>query len=275
MADFDALWDFNDPAATEQRFLDALKSASIAERLEIRTQIARTYSLRRQFDEATKILDEVRQELTGNPARVHIRFALELGRIDNSAGRKPEACGWFEIARALARLLNEEPLEIDAIHMLGIADADRSDDWNLMALDIARNAENPKSRKWLGSLLNNLGWSRFSEGSYEESLRLFQEALSAREDEGDAERIRVAQWCVGRTFRALNRTEEAFAIMRELERGPDDVYVNEELAHLYFGVGESVEAARYARRALEFLRDDYSVVNNEPDRIAALEDMVI
>ncbi|HYY62136.1 MAG TPA: hypothetical protein VE756_12150, partial [Burkholderiales bacterium] len=49
------MWDFADPAKSESRFRDALGAASGDWRLELQTQIARTYSLRARYAEAHRL----------------------------------------------------------------------------------------------------------------------------------------------------------------------------------------------------------------------------
>ena len=58
-ADIDALWDYNQPAVSETRFRDALKTESGDDALELETQIARTFSLRREFSQAHVLLDSI------------------------------------------------------------------------------------------------------------------------------------------------------------------------------------------------------------------------
>ena len=47
--DISALWDFNSPELSEQRFLAALSSASSDEALILKTQVARSHGLRGDF----------------------------------------------------------------------------------------------------------------------------------------------------------------------------------------------------------------------------------
>ncbi len=68
--DVDSYWEYSDPAASEQRFRQALGSAKGDERLEILTQVARSYSLRKRFDEAHRILDEMRPQVDAAGPRV-------------------------------------------------------------------------------------------------------------------------------------------------------------------------------------------------------------
>ena len=67
--DINALWDYDDPAASEARFRAALadttNEATHDVALSLRTQIARSFSLRRRFDEAQRELDAVDAELAG------------------------------------------------------------------------------------------------------------------------------------------------------------------------------------------------------------------
>ena len=102
--DIDAYWEYSDPAASEERFRQALGSAKGDERLEIMTQVARSYSLRKRFDDAHGILDEIRPQLDSASPRVKARYQLERGRTFNSAGRKDEAREQFLAAYDTATL---------------------------------------------------------------------------------------------------------------------------------------------------------------------------
>src|SRR5436190_24321514 len=95
LPDFDTLWDYNDPAATEQRFLALLPAAEAVDdaehrayRAELLTQIARTHSLRRSFEFAHEMLDRAaallrpEDDLSAAPPRVG--YLLERGRALNS-----------------------------------------------------------------------------------------------------------------------------------------------------------------------------------------------
>ncbi len=54
--DLSTLWDFSNPALSEERFRAALAGASEDEILLLQTQIARTYGIRREFAKAQQIL---------------------------------------------------------------------------------------------------------------------------------------------------------------------------------------------------------------------------
>ena len=102
------------------RFRAALDSAQGDERLELLTQIARTFSLRGQFDEAHKQLSEVERQLSSASPPARIRYLLERGRTFNSAGEKEKARDLFTEAWELAQAVHKEGLAVDAAHMLAI-----------------------------------------------------------------------------------------------------------------------------------------------------------
>src|SRR5947209_14337771 len=100
--DFEALWNYQDPAGTEAAFRELLPAAG--ERgdagylAELLTQIARCEGLQRRFDEAHATLDEVRQLLSKATPRAHVRYLLERGRVHNTAGEADSAKDDFRAA---------------------------------------------------------------------------------------------------------------------------------------------------------------------------------
>ena len=94
-------------------------------------------------------------------------------------------------------------------------------------------SDDPQVRRWLGSILNNLGWDLHDSGRPDEALAVFERAVETRAAADDHSAWLVARWCVGRTLRTLGRYDEALALMRELAADPvgaDDDYVHEEIA---------------------------------------------
>jgi hypothetical protein len=72
------LWDFGDPAASEERFralLDRLADDAEAVAI-VRTQVARAQGLQRRFDDAHQTLDEVESAPAARGARVSVRLSL-------------------------------------------------------------------------------------------------------------------------------------------------------------------------------------------------------
>jgi len=74
--DLDELWDFRNPELSEQRFTAALKEASEDQALIIQTQIARTYSMRRDYDTARKVLSQLDKSLHASSDEVRVRYSL-------------------------------------------------------------------------------------------------------------------------------------------------------------------------------------------------------
>src|SRR3954462_10185356 len=104
----DALWDFNDPAASEDRFRAAAESATGVLLAEIQTQIARAMGLQDRFDDGPATLDAVAATDIG---RVQVLVALERGRLFNPAGDRTPAAGHFPAAADRAKRAGEAALE--------------------------------------------------------------------------------------------------------------------------------------------------------------------
>jgi len=271
-----ALWDFDDPAASETRFRDLVEAAERDDETnlahEARSQIARALGLQRRFDEAHAILDA---SVAARPAseRARARLDLERGRVLRSSGRPEEARPYFDAAWSRARAAGEAALAIDAAHMIAIvAEAAEADEWHERALAEARASTDAEARRWVPSLLNNLGFGLLERGEAERALACFEEALEeriARDD--DPATIRIAQWAIGRARRALGRHEEALALQRQLEStaGPDgpDGYVHEEIAECLDALGRRDEARPHFLRAAELLAADPWIAEHEPARI--------
>lgn len=236
------LWDFADPAKSEARFRDALTTASGDWRLELQTQIARTYSLRNRYADANRLLDEIEPQLATAGLKPRLRYLLERGRTFNSAGDKAAARPLFVQAWELGRAGDQEDLAIDAAHMVAIVDGgEKGLDWNRHALAMAESARDPAARRWRASVLNNMGVELKELGRYDEALGVFQRALAAYQERGDPRNIRFSRWMVANTLRLMGRHDEALAIQLALHRelkaaGEVDPYVDEELQILKKGM---------------------------------------
>jgi sodium-dependent dicarboxylate transporter 2/3/5 len=280
LSEFDRHWDYDDPAGTEERFRALLPRVEGSDdpslRLQLLTQIARTQSLQRKFDEAHRILDGVEAELPTAPPVVRVRHHLERGRTFNSAGKKEEARAAFVDAWDAARAAGEDGFAVDAAHMMGIVESGaESVEWTEKALELAASSSDERARRWRGSLYNNLGWTYHEDGRYEKALEYFEEARRCREEDGNEELIRIARWCVARGLRSLHRIDEALAIQKELRAeheasGSEDGYVCEELGELHWIRGEEDVARPWFARAWEILSRDAWLVEAEPERLARL-----
>lgn len=247
----DALWDFRDPAGSEQRFRDELATVTDSVAAELTTQLARALGLQGRFAEADRLLDSI------DPARyppvVGVRWNLERGRVRNSAGNPSEAVPLFRAALDAAVSAGDDFLAVDAAHMLAITDPDLAADWTRRGLAMVRASVDPRCAHWAGALHNNLGWSRHDAGDYRAALSEFEAALAAYRATGTAEQVRAARWSVGRCLRSLGRLHEALALQNELAAGPSDGYVEQELAELLLALGRPAAADRYRAVAAEKL----------------------
>lgn len=261
MPDILALWDFDDPAASEARFRAVLGDAAMPPThdaaLSLRTQIARTLGLRRRFDEAHRELDAVDAALPGAGPEPRVRTLLERGRTWRSAREPAKARPLFLQAEQLARSAKLEYLHVDALHMVALVEADPQAqlEANQRALAVARAAQDPQARRWEASLTHNIGWSLHEAGRHEEALASFRDALAARQRDGArAERLREAQWMIAFELRALRRHDEALAVLRALEgelaaANATDGFVPEEIAENLLAQGRGAEARPYFAQA--------------------------
>jgi tetratricopeptide (TPR) repeat protein len=281
----EALWDYDNPQATALKFRELLpvaeKSGDKTYYAELLTQLARTQSLQRKFDEAHSLLDTARQVIEGqNMPVAEIRYLLERGRTYNSAGEKEQSIPLFKEAYTKAIERNEDFYAIDAAHMLGIA-AKPQDRlyWNLKAVNLAGKTADTRAGKWLGSLYNNIGWTYHDLKDYAGALTFFEKLLAWRMDQKDERGTFIAKWTVARTYRSLDRIDEALGLQRELldeiERKELDPsgYVFEELAECLLLQDRGIEAKAYFRNAYEILSNDIWLKANEGDRLERLKDL--
>jgi tetratricopeptide (TPR) repeat protein len=228
------LWDFDDPAASAERFLDVAEHADEPDRTAWLTQYARALGLQEKYDDATKVLDR----LASDDPQAATYLALERGRVLRSTARTDEAGPYFEAAARTAEAAGLEALHVDALHMLALVAAPEAQQaLNEHALALTRSSSDPRARDWDASLLNNLGMTHADAGDFESALASFEAALSARERIGDPGAVRVARWMVGWAYRNLGRRDEARQVQQALKDeldsvGGSDVYVDEELALL-------------------------------------------
>lgn len=262
--DLDALWDFDRPAASEQRFRDAVANASADEQLILQTQIARTFGMRRDFAKAREILSTLEGKLAHASAEVRARYELELARTYASATHRPplptaqdrERAGrGFLEAFDVAQRAGLDDLAIDALHMMVFVDTDPSQQraWNEKAIVYLERSTRPEAKRWEGPLRNNLGYAKHLQGDYEGALREFRLSRAAYEREGKDKSARIADWMIAWTLRAQKKYDEALAMQLKLEKafdaaGEPDPYVYEELEHLYRAIGNDAEAKRYAAK---------------------------
>lgn len=282
MQEFEKLWDYNDPTATEIKFRELLPDYPIEKNLsgflQLNTQIARTYSLREMFDKAHDLLNEVESRLPATKEVAHVRYFLERGRTFHSSRKSAEARAAFIQAKRIAEELGEDFYALDALHMLAIAaPPEQAIVLNEEAVLKAETSVEPRAKNWLGAVYNNLAWAYFDKGQYEKALSVFLRALKWREEKQSEREIRIAKWCVGRTLRAMNRIDNAITIQLGLleemvNTDHPDGYVYEELAELYLAKGEEIYKM-YFGLAYHSLREDARLLRNEKARLDRMLEM--
>ena len=273
---FDSLWDYQQPAISEQRFRDVLatvKGAPADYYLQVMTQLARAQGLQGNFALAHQTLEQVNYQLTAKTGLARVRFLLEKGRVFNSSGKPQEASPLFREAFELAQEIHEDYYAIDAAHMLGISEPpDQQLAWNLKALALTESSTQPTAHSWRGVLYNNLGWTYHEAGQYDTALDLFEKGVAWRQKQGQARETVIAQYAVVRCLRSLNRIDEALVILRQIEPQADG-YIYEELGECTLLKGDTTTAADYFARAYQELSQDTWLVEHEPLRLERLQQL--
>lgn len=259
--DLDSHWDWDDPVASEKKFRELPESP------EVQTQIARAQALQRKFDEAHKTLDGV---VTNSPC-VEVRYLLERGRVFNSSGKPDQARPLFLAAWEKAQTAKLDYFAVDAAQMLGILEPpDEGLRWNEKAIALAEKSSDPKAHKWLGTLLNKIGWAYYNKHEYAKAIDAFQRDIRWFDEQELYERVRIARYSIGKTYRAMGRYEEALALQQKLT---PDGYVNEEIGECLLALGRPEEAKSYFARAYELLSKNEWLVANEPQRLQRMRDL--
>lgn len=284
LPNFDEQWDYDDPVLTEMKFLDILASVEFKQapgyHLQLRTQIARTLGLQQKFDEAHALLDQVESQLTDETPIAKIRYLLERGRVLNSSGKKEASTAFFLEAWELGQEAKADFYAVDAAHMLGIVEYSENQlAWNEKAISMAENSFDPRARKWLGSLYNNVGWTYHDAGDYQTALAIFEKAFRFRVLHKQVREIQIAEWCIARTHRSLGNIDLALESQYKLEQeirdsgGDEDGYVSEEIAECLLLQGKPDEAAPHFMKAWTLLSQDIWLQKNEADRLARLKEL--
>jgi tetratricopeptide (TPR) repeat protein len=281
--DFDARWDYSDPAATEMSFRalrpELAEAGDQDALLQLDTQIARALGLQAKFEAAHALLDGVEKQLTDKTRTARIRYLLERGRVYNSSGDKRAAVRPLAQAWKHARVWGLDGHAVDAGQMIAIVEGGSNGHaWNQRTLEFAAASDDPAARRWLGSLYNNIGWDHHAVGQYELALAAFSKSVEARQEAGKPERLRVARWTVARALRSLQRCQEALPMLEGLrtewaEAGKPSGYVYEDLAECHLALGKPSQARALFERAHQMLSVDAWFVKNEPERLARLKQL--
>ena len=283
LASLDALWDFDDPAASEERFRVVVERARVeggrAHLAEALTQLARAQGLRGHFADARRTLDEASAALRPDDRRSRVRLLLERGRVDRSEGRRELGRDAFIEAWELARSSGEDALAVDAAHMLGIVEPPRAaQEWNERAMELARGSADPGAARWVGSLASNMGWARHDAGDDDAAIALFELARDEWLADGRTDRARIARWSIARCLRSRGDVSEALAAQEQLlaeldDLGRTDGYVLEEIAECLLALGRGDDARGFFARAHAALAGDPHLSATEPARLERLRSL--
>jgi tetratricopeptide (TPR) repeat protein len=281
--DFDSFWDYNDPKSTEKKFRELQNETKDAidggYQAELLTQIARTQGLQMKFDEAHETLDKAFKLINGD-IRANERYLLERGRVFNSSKQQEKAKPLFLEAYKFALKNNLDSYSIDAAHMMGIVEkGEESMRWNEIAIKLAEETKDEKSKKWLGSLYNNTAWTLHDMGKYYEALGLFKKNVLWHKARKSRRPLIIAKWSVARALRSLNRIDEALKtqmiLIDELkEMGLEqDGYVFEEIGECLLLQNRGEEAKSYFKSAYDILSKDIWLAGNEKERLERMKDL--
>jgi tetratricopeptide (TPR) repeat protein len=278
--DFDSLWDYDDPAASEARFRELLPTVTDPQRnLQLQTQIARALGLQHKFAEAHKVLDRVEQAAP-LPPLTEVRYLLERGRVFNSSGSPDKARPLFHQAWEEARAAALDSFAVDAAHMIAIVEPpDSALEWNAKAIALAEASTDPRARNWLGSLYNNVGWTWYDKAEYAKALDCFQRDLAWFVERNREPQARIARYSIGKTWRAMGRLDDALKIQQECRREIEDKklkpdgYVFEEIAECLHALGRHDEAKKYFAQAYDLLSKDDWLPSAEPKRLERLHQL--
>ena len=285
MADFDKLWNYGDPAATEQKFRELLPQARAANDPEnlaqLLTQIARTQSLQANFPAAHETLDEVERMIAEHPlALARVRYLLERGRTFNgipggpSGGGPEKAMALFEEAYRVASELGEHRYAVDALHMIAIVEPDSKlqIEWNLKAIEYA---ERTNEAGWLFTLYNNIGESYLQMQQYEEAYDYFSRLAKLQQEKRGGEDMYTVK-DKAKAARLAGRPAESLDLILPvldnlLTKNADDGYIRQEYAEALYALGEPASAKPHFAKAYELLSQDAWAVQNEPlERVKSL-----
>ena len=278
------LWDFQNLGDTEQKLRDHLSETEqdrpVCYQIEVQTQIARSLGLQMKYADAHQLLDHVESELEVCGQRTCIYYLLERGRVHQSSGEKNIAVGLFEQAWNLSVAACEEPLAMDAAHMVAIAaEPDVALRWSADAIALAEQSDNPLVTKWLGPLYNNTGWTYEEQGEFDQAMELFQKGLQFRLQQGWTPETVIALWTIAHTQRKQGKLDDAWNTLTQVaQRWHDlgeqpDGYTWEEQAECLLAQNKMSEAQPYFQKAWEILSGDEWLCANENSRLERLRQL--
>ncbi len=283
LPDFNLLWDYSNPAKTEKKFLEILHIAENSDdkdyHAQLLTQIARTYSLRRKFEEAHAFLDKASVLISEETPIAAVCLLLERGRTYNSAGKKALSIPLFRGALDRALATDLDNYAVDAAHMLGIASPiEEILEWNLRAVEISENSHDARAKQWLGTLYNNIGWTYFDQKLYDKAINFFRRNQDWCKEYGLMREERIAIWSIAKALRMQGFIHKSLAmqidILASIEAsGEQDGFIFEEIGECLLSLNRNEEAAHYFNFAHNLLLQDIWLKENEPERLKRMKNL--
>lgn len=278
LPDFDKLWNYSDPAGTERKFRELLPQAESSNDpsylAQLLTQIARAQGLQDQFEQAYATLDQAERLITPDLQSAKVRLLLERGRVLNSSGKPTDALPLFKQSAELAKSAKLTRLQIDAVHMIAIAETDPKDQVreNLRAISLVES--DPSQSRWLYPLYNNLAESYAKLNDYQKALDTFRnladlDTVNGREPDMFAIKDQA------RMLRLLGRIDEAITLIKPLAEklagdNQRDGWICEEYAECLLAQHKDAEAVEQFRLAHDLLSQDPWVKKHDPAKLDRL-----
>lgn len=285
----DQLWDPANVLASEAAFQtllpDAqnLKGKNRSFLIELYSLIGRSEAFLDKFSLARASLkkaeDLLNEDLAVYQVFAKIRWLIERGRLYVLEKTPSQAKGLFSEAWNLAINSGEDYFAVEIAQLLATTEPQKTQQmWIARAIDIAEASPLQKTKRWLGGLYSSLGWKLYDLRQYEKSLETFQKALRNLKAQGTSREAFVAQWSIGKTLRALGKTEEALSVQQALLTelgigGRRDGRLYEELAECLQTLKRTTEAQLYFELAFRELSNDEWVTDNQPLKLKRMKDL--
>jgi tetratricopeptide (TPR) repeat protein len=273
LPDFNKMWNYGDPAATEAKFLEVLPQAEASGNsdylAQLLTQIARTQGLQNRFTEAHTTLDRADKLITVTMHLAKVRSLLERGRAYNSSDHADKALPLFLRAVDVATKNHIDLHAVDAIHMVAIAEPNPKlkVEWNLKGITIAEADE--KLHGWLWALYNNIGESYLKLNDYANAYLNFHK-LSEYQKKRTGSTDMFTSKDEAKCLRLLGKPAEALAIIQpvyneQIAKQNDNGFIRAEVAEALEALGRHDEAKPHFVTAYELLSvDEYATKFEQP-----------
>lgn len=153
--DFMVMWDYDNPALTEKKFKALLNLASNSQDKtylsELLSQIATTYVLRDEHQEAEYYLKQAQLYLADAEPRAEANYLREKARFLLATGQQDKAIDSFYASWQVARESKYDRIAIEtALDLRDLLPAERHS-WDLKAQLVAETTKDPKAQQWISN----------------------------------------------------------------------------------------------------------------------------